>query len=77
MEFRAFEQVGRNLYRTGSGYWRLAAIAVSPNGCWLLAPKMVELQDIDTASGTDILGSAQVVFDVCGTVPACYEFLSY
>jgi hypothetical protein len=79
MEFSTFEQVHRNLWRRYGIYYRLYASQASPtpNGCWLIAPKMVELADIDAATGKDVIGPSEVVFEVCGTVPACYEFVSY
>jgi len=75
--YSSFQKVRRNLYKTGAGYWRLFAKGITPNNCWLIAPKMVELSDIDIASGKDIYGKAEVDFDVCGTVPANVEFIRY
>lgn len=72
----AFEKVGRNLYRTGAGYWRLFAAGITPNGCWLMAPKMRELKDIDVASGKDVYGPAEVEFEICGTVSSGRDFIT-
>lgn len=69
-----FENKGRNLYQSGAGYWRLFAHGVTPNGCWLVAPKLVELVDIDTATGTDVYGTAEVDLDC---VPFSYEYIYY
>ena len=70
----AFENKGRNLYKTGAGYWRLFANGVTPNGCWLINARMVELKDIDVATGADIFGDAEVELEC---VPFGYEYVYY
>ena len=72
-----FERLGNNLYRTGVGYWRLFAKGITPNGCWLIAPKMILLKDINIATGSDVFDSAELLFDACGTVPATYPYIKY
>ena len=70
------EQTGRNLYKYEGKYYRLYAKCITPNGCWLVAPCMVELLDIDTATGRDIYGNGRLEFDgITGTVSAPREFL--
>ena len=69
-----FERVGRNLYRTGAGYWRLFAGGVTPNGCWLYGSMMVELVDIDASTGADVFGPAEVCLGE-GTTPGCMEYV--
>lgn len=71
-----FVQVNRNLYRTNAAYWRLFAVGETPNNCWLYGSKMVELKDIDTATGRDVYGSAEVELSE-GTTPASYEYIRY
>ena len=62
------------LYKKGSKYYRLFARGITPNGCWLIAPKMVHLKDINIATGKDIYGkSIQIAGGVTGTVNASGE----
>jgi hypothetical protein len=73
--FNSFTQVGRNLYKKDGIYYRLSAIGVTPNGCWLIAPEMIELEDINIATGKDVYGEKKIAFDVAGTVPAGYVYI--
>ncbi len=65
-----YEMVGRNLYKANGKYYRLFGHGVTPNGCWIIAPELRELVDIDIATGLDIFGSDVVKFDVTGSIPA-------
>jgi len=73
--FNNFSQIARNLYKCGSGYFRLAGHSVTPNGCWISAPKMVQLIDIDAGTGRDVFGDVEFNFET-GTVPAGRTFLT-
>ena len=64
----------RNLYMLDGKYYRLFARGVTPNGCWLIAPVLRELENIDIATGKDVYGAGYIEFDVTGTVPAQYEY---
>lgn len=71
------EKIGRNLYKHGGRYYRMVAKGITPNGCWLIAPKLLELRGIDAATGGDVYGAEELKFDgVTGTVPAHYEFIN-
>lgn len=72
-----FVVVYRNLYKHNGKYYRLFAKGVSPNGCWLTAPVMIELKDIDVSTGNDIYGPSNFVFDVWGSVQAGVEYIHY
>jgi hypothetical protein len=69
------EKIHRNLFRFEGKYYRLFAKGVTPNMCWLIAPKMVELIDIDIATGNDKYGKNTIVFDVTGTVSMYNEYI--
>lgn len=75
--FREFEQINRNLWKRNGTYYRLYSVGVTPNGCWLIAPKMVELADIDISTGKDVYGAQAVHFSVAGDVPSIYESITY
>ena len=70
-----FEQVGLNLWKKDVKYYRLFGFDVTPNGCWRIAPGMVGLADIDTATGEDVYTDEVIYLDYCGTVPPCYQCL--
>lgn len=70
-----FEKVHRNLWKAGGSYYRLFAIGITPNGCWLINPKMRLLQDIDIASSNDIYGASIAIDNITGTVSASHEFV--
>lgn len=56
-----FTQVeNTSLYKSDATgrYYRLTYIAITPNGCWLVSPKLIEVLDIDIATGTDIYGNS-------------------
>jgi hypothetical protein len=72
-----FERTARNFYRFNGKAYRLFAKGITPNGCWLIAPKMIELVDIDVATGNDVYGKETIEFDVTGTVQAGCEFIKY
>lgn len=72
-----FNRVNRNLYKYNNRYFRLFGKSVTPNGCWIVAPVMKELRDIDVATGKDVFGSIEIKFDVVGTVQAGREFITY
>jgi hypothetical protein len=72
-----FDLIGNTstLYRRGGIYYRLTASGITPNGCWLINPQLIELIDIDIATGTDIYGSEIIGFGgVTGTVSASYPY---
>lgn len=70
---------GKNLYmnKESGKYYRLFAKGITPNGCWLVAPKFIELVDIDTATGQDVYGDdVYSLPDVTGTVSSYIEFIT-
>lgn len=71
-----FTKVNANLWNRNSYNYRPFATGVTPNGCWLIAPKMVELRDISIATGKDIYGSEVIEFDVTGTVNASNQYIN-
>ena len=73
--FNDAEKVHRNLYKYDGKYYRLFARGVTPNGCWLIAPILKELVDIDAGTGADVYGTDCIEFDVTGTVSPCNEFV--
>jgi hypothetical protein len=77
MNYNEFEQVGRNLYKKGGKYYRLFGTHITDNKCWIINPKMVELRDINIASGNDFYGDEIVISDVMGTVPRNKEYIRY
>lgn len=76
IEEHEFITKGKNLYqdRTNNKYYRLFGTGISPNACWIVNPVMIELADIDVATGRDILGEHIIRFDICGTVPGNLEY---
>lgn len=69
-------QNGRNLWKHGSKHYRLFGRGVTPNGCWLISPLLVELVDIDAATGLDVYGEGRLYFDGCvGSCPAGHEYI--
>ena len=70
-----FERVNRNLWKRNSKFYRLFGERVTPNHAWIIAPRMVELVNIDTATGDDVYGSDICDLGLAGTVSACNEFL--
>ena len=74
--FSQMVQVNRNLWKHEKTYYRLFADGKTPNGCWLVNPKMVELKDIDIATGSDVYGGAVVCFGCIGTVQAGPDFIT-
>ena len=72
--FNDFEKINRNLYKKDGKYFRLFGHSISPNDCWVIAPKMIELVDIDTASGKDVYGGKIIEFEACGTVSRYNDF---
>ena len=77
MNYSEFENKGSNLYKLNNTYYRLFGIGITPNGCWVIAPKMVELLDIDIATGKDIYGSEVKIHDIIGTVNASNQYIKY
>ena len=60
-----------NLWKKNNKYYRLTAWGETPNNCWLISPKMIELKDIDIATGKDVYGEKITINGgVVGTVPA-------
>lgn len=54
MTINGCEQVGRNLYKFDGRYFRLVGLGITPNGAYRAHPGMIELADIDTATGRDV-----------------------
>ena len=75
--FYKFKRVGTNLYKAGKKYFRLFGKGITPNGCYIIAPKLKELRDIDVASGNDIWGDLEVNFSVIGSVSSGPEYIYY
>lgn len=71
-----FEKVHRNLYKKAGFYYKLFALSITPNGCWLVAPFLLHLVDIDIATGKDVFGEFKIEFEFCGTIPGCNEYIT-
>jgi hypothetical protein len=71
-----FEKVGRTLYRANRKYYRLYGKGITPNGCWVIAPKLREITDIDAGTGNDIYSGNFITLDVTGTVSASNEYIT-
>ena len=69
-KYETYEKVKANLYKHQGKYYRLFGTGITPNGCWIINPVMVELLDIDIATGKDIYGERIPFSDVIGTVSA-------
>jgi hypothetical protein len=65
----------RNLYKHNGLYFRLFAKGITPNGCWLVAPYMLQLIDIDAATGEDVYGQNRIEF--IGMVESNREYVKY
>ena len=51
---------------------------ITPNSCWIIAPYLQELKDIDVATGNDVYGPSRLDFDgITGTVGAGPEYIRY
>ena len=72
-----FERTNRNFYKANGKSYRLFAQGVTPNGCWLINAKMVELVDIDVATGKDVYGKDVIEFEATGIVGAPREYVHY
>jgi hypothetical protein len=83
MNYSEFTQKQNNLYQiefsnlTDNRYFRLFGTGVTPNGCWIVNPKMVELKDIDIKTGMDVYGVEIKINDYIGTVPASKQYIKY
>jgi len=75
MKFTDFEKTARNLYKMGGRYYRLHGTGITPNGCWVINPVMVELKDIDIATGNDVYGERIVIDNIAGTVNHGHEYI--
>lgn len=71
-----FTQINRNLWKRNGKYYRLTGMGITPNGCWIIAPTMVELIDIDIATGNDVYGAEMVKFDATGAIMAGHEYIA-
>jgi len=73
------EKIGGNLYRRGKYYYRLFGKSITPNGCWVIAPEIRELLDIDISTGRDVYGrrTLEICGGITGTVEASAEYLGY
>ncbi len=77
MDYEEFKRVWTNFYKVNNRSYRLFGTGITDNGCWVINPKMVELKDIDIASGNDIYGHEIKISDIIGTVPASREYIKY
>ena len=77
MNYNEFERTGRNFYKANNHSYRLFGTGTTDNGCWVINPKMVELKDIDIASGNDVYGQEIKINDITGTVPATSGYIRY
>jgi hypothetical protein len=83
MNYNEFEKVHSNLYQIefsnikDNRYFRLFGTGITPNGCWIINPKMVEIEDIDIATGNDVYGTEIKMHDICGTVAAYNQYKAY
>ena len=73
---RRLEKTRSNLYKANGKYYRLFGTGITDNGCWVLNPKMVELKDIDVASGRDVYGEEIIFSDVAGTVSSGNAYMA-
>jgi len=71
--FRDYTQERSNFWSKDDRHFRLFAHSVTPNGCWLAAAQMREIQDIDISTGEIIYGEKIELEN--GTVPGCFPFL--
>ena len=70
-----YRRIGRNIWKRDDNFYRLTGKGITPNGCWIIAPRLIELTDIDTATGNDVYGRSVIEFDVTGTVTADNEYI--
>jgi len=71
-----YERKGNNLYKKNGKYYRLFGKGITPNACWIVSPKMVELTDIEISTGNDVYGKEIVDF-LCTTISAPREYVKY
>lgn len=72
------EKINRNLWKYNGKHYRLIGSGITPNGCWIIAPRMIELIDIDVSTGMDVYGASALEFDgVAGTMNADHEYINY
>lgn len=71
---KRMEQKGRTLYKQDGRYYRLFAWGITPNRCWLIGARMIELIDIDAASGEDVYGEDVINYDI-GIIQAGIEYI--
>ena len=77
MDFPEFEKMSTsNLYKRDGRYYKLQGTGITPNRHWVINPSMVELLDIDIATGKDIYGDTIILDNIVGTVPAYNQFIS-
>lgn len=74
--FEQFERINTNLYEYNKKYYRLFGAGITPNGCWVIAPKMVQLLDIESSTGNDIYGESVVELE-SGVVPSSTPYARY
>jgi hypothetical protein len=77
MNYNEFEKVRNNFYRANNKSYRLFGTGITDNGCWVINPKMVEIEDIDIATGNDVYGEEIKINDITGTVAAQNPYLKY
>ena len=72
---KGFEQKGRNLWKQDKMYFRLAGLGITLNGAYRNAPVMIELADIDIATGNDVYGNNILDLET-GSVDIYHESLN-
>lgn len=77
--FNQFEKSihNRNFYKFEGKSYYLFAKGVTPNGCWLIAPEMREVTDIDVATGKHIFSGEVYKLEVTGDVPSSCVYQAY
>jgi len=75
-KINSFQRINANLWKRGRYYFRLFANGVTPNECWLINPRMVELKDIEISSGNDVYG-CRTIFLGQGSVQKGLCFLRF
>lgn len=70
-----FEKATRslNLWKSDGKWFRLFANGVTPNGCWLINPKMINLVSIDIETGNDLYSDIIIELDM-STVNSSFVF---
>jgi hypothetical protein len=70
-----YEKIGSNLWKANGKYYRLTGIGITPNGCWIIAPELHQLDDISIVTGQDSYGAEVIKFDITGTVSSAHNYI--